>query len=585
MLPDVTGIDRTFHYRTEGEGPPVGTIVRVRLHGRRVRGWVVGLGSALPAGVEAQPIAEQVSLGPPPDVVALARFAAWRFAGRLRPLLLAGSPERIVRQLPPPAPGRAARRAGAALGGPLGEALAAKEAVVSLPPASPRLGLVEEALSSAARTLVLVESRRDAATLSERLRRAGWQVALYPEQWAASTAAEVVVGTRNTVFAPGSFDLLLVLDAHSQSYRSERSPNFDARVVAAERARRSGGRLVLVSFAPPLELLAPTPRPLVALSAGAGAGWGRLSVLDRREEDPAEGGYPSLLVSWIRAAVEEERARPRPRPVVCILNRVGRARLLSCARCQVLARCPVCGSALVQLARPGPGEVGRLSCPRCGHEEEALCSSCGSARLRVARAGVSRAREQLEAVSGLEVGEVAGPKGALPATPVVMATQAALHRLSRAALVAWLDFDQELLAPRFKAAEEALVLLGRSVRLVSGGPDRPAGRVVVRTSLPDHEVIEAARRGEPALLRAEEESRRRLLGLPPYAGLARVEGEGAEAVVARLPEACQVTRAGGGYLVRAASPEALAEGFEAVVKYAPTGWAGLDVRVEMDPDL
>ena len=583
VLPDVTGLDRTFCYRSEGIAPPVGAVVRVVLNGRRVRAWVVGLGDSLPAGVEAQPILEEVSLGPPPAVVELARWAAWRFAGRLRPLLIAGSPDRVVRRLPPAPPGRTARPAVPGPAGLLEEALSEREAVVSLPPSSPRLGLVEEAVSSAARSLVLVESRRDAATLSERLRRAGWPVALYPEEWAASASSPVVVGTRNAVFAPGRFELVLVLDAHSESYRSERSPNFDARLVAAERSRRESGRLLLVSFAPPLELVAAGSRPVFCRPDRATRPWGSLSVLDSRTEDPAEGGYPSILVSWLRSAASQERLSSRPRPVVCILNRVGRARLLSCSSCRAVARCPSCGSALVQLDKPACKQLGRLSCPRCGHEEPALCSACGSARLRVARSGVSRAREQLEAVTGLAVGEMSGPRAEVPASPVVMATQAALHRLRQAALVAWLDFDQELLAPRFRAAEEALVLLGRSFRLVAGGGPAAPGRVVVRTSLPDHEVIEAARRGEPAVVTAREEARRRLLSLPPYAGLARVRGEGAERLTGRLPGSFQVTRAGEGYLVRAGSPEEVAEALAAALAAEPAGWAGLGVRVEMDP--
>lgn len=584
MLPDVTGLDRTFHYSVGAEAPVLGTIVRVVLHGRRVRGWVVGLETSLPAGIEAQPILEEVSLGPPPEVVELARFCSWRFAGRLRPLLVAASPERIVRQLPvrptlrrPASPGRADEVAAV-----VSEALSAGEAVVSLPPAAERLGLVEAALSHEPEALVLVESRHDVAVLSSHLRRRGWPVATYPDDWAAAAAGgKVVVGTRNACFAPGRFGLVVVLDAHSDAYRSERSPNFDARTVVAERVSREGGRLLYVSFAPPLELTAAS-RPVLA-PAGEPAAWGRLSLLDSREEDPAEGGYPSLLVSWLRAAVEQERASSAPRPVICILNRVGRARLLSCAACRAVARCPTCGSALVQLERAGPGEVGRLSCPRCGHETQALCSACGSSRLRVARAGVSRAREQLAAVTGLEVGEVSGPRAEVPATSLIMATQAVLHRVRRAALVAWLDFDQELLAPRFKAAEEALVLLGRSARLVAAGAGRGEGRVVVRTSLPDHEVIEAARRGEPALLAETERERRLLLGLPPFAGLARLGGEGADAVAGTLGDDLQVTAAADGYLVRGPSPAALADAFAGVVAAEPAGWAGLGVRVEMDP--
>jgi primosomal protein N' (replication factor Y) len=546
-----------------------------------VRGWVIATGCLPPPNVPVRPVLELVSCGPSPEVVELCRWAASRFAGRLRPLLLAASPDRIVRQGKGPSrPGRPAGLTALGDGSPpglLAEALETKEAVIELGPLEERIGFVARVIERYERVLVLVESRYDAARLARLLRRAGQPVASYPEDWAATRAGGVVVGTRNAVFCSGSFRAIVVLDAHSEAYRSERSPNFDSRLVAAERARREEAALFYLSPAPPLELT--WSRPTLRLSEPAG--WGLFSVLDSKDEDPNEGGYPSLVVSWIRAAVQkEEAAGEKGRPVVCILNRVGRARLLSCNSCRSVAACEACGAALTQLERPQKGDVGTLSCPRCGAEQEALCPSCGSPRLRVARAGVKRAREQLEAVTGLPVAEMSGPKAAVPAGSLVMATQAALHRLSAASLVVWLDFDQELLAPRFRAGEEALVLLARSARLV-GRAER--GRVVVRTSLPDHEVILAAKSGQPSLLRTVEEERRRLLSLPPFAGLARLEGDGAEALVAELPEGVQVTRAGSGYLLRGASDEELAAVLSEMAAREPAGWAGLDAKVEMEP--
>ena len=42
VIPDVTGLDKEFDYLVpDGLDAPVGTRVRVPLHGRRVAGWVV----------------------------------------------------------------------------------------------------------------------------------------------------------------------------------------------------------------------------------------------------------------------------------------------------------------------------------------------------------------------------------------------------------------------------------------------------------------------------------------------------------------------------------------------------------------
>src|ERR1700678_4169010 len=103
VLPDVSGLDRTFHYAVPDDlasEVSVGTIVRVPLQGRAVRGYVVAVGTSVPEGVTPRDITQVVSVGPPPPIVDLCRWAAWRYAGRLRPILKAASAPTIVRRLP-----------------------------------------------------------------------------------------------------------------------------------------------------------------------------------------------------------------------------------------------------------------------------------------------------------------------------------------------------------------------------------------------------------------------------------------------------------------------------------------------------
>src|ERR1700724_3409755 len=64
-------------------------------------------------------------------------------------------------------------------------------------------------------------------------------------------------------------------------------------------------------------------------------------------------------------------------------------------------------------------------------------------------------------------------------------------------LVAFLEFDQELLAARYRAAEQALWLLVRAARVVGGR--RGDGRERVQTRVPEHDVIEAALAAAPTI--------------------------------------------------------------------------------------
>jgi len=599
VLPDVSGIDRTFVYEVPGGlagRVEVGCIVRVLLHGRRVRGWVVAEMTVAPPEFDLRPVIEVVSMGPPPAIVDLGRWAAWRYAGRLRPLLVAASPPSLVRALgpaserrPPPA-GTTTCLGGdttskRALEGEIAaatvQALSGLSAVLRLPPAAPRLAAVEAAAEATADSdgdmLVLAASRADAVTLAARLERAGHAVALQPEAWAqAASGGRIVVGARSAVLAPvACLRAVVVLDAHADSYQEQRVPTWQAAVLATERARRAGIPCLLVSSCPTLELLA--GRRLVTLSRDAErSGWAPVALIDARDEDPRAGGYPTRLATLIREAVAAEPHRR----VLAVLNRKGRARLLACGRCRSLLRCGVCGTALVQLERPSQGELAVLHCPRCASSGSAVCSSCGPTRPRIVRPGVARAREDLAALTGLDVAEIARP-GADPSlcdAPVLVGTEAVLHRAGSASLVVFLDFDHELLAPRYRAGEQALSLLALASRVVGGR--RRHGRVAVRTRLPDHEVLAAALHADPGMLVAAEEPRRALLRLPPATALALVSGEGADEFVARLRSSGGAVEVGGQtdghFLVRAAGPDALAEALASAGPAAGT-------RIEVDP--
>ena len=52
-------------------------------------------------------------------------------------------------------------------------------------------------------------------------------------------------------------------------------------------------------------------------------------------------------------------------------------------------------------------------------------------------------------------------------------------------VVAFLEFDSEMLAPRFRSAEHAMALIVRAARI--------APEVLIQTFAPGHEVIRAAR--------------------------------------------------------------------------------------------
>jgi len=525
VLPDQTGIAKTFDYVV----PPawvdrvrVGTRVRIALGPRRVGAWVIALGVEPPEGIALRPLAKVSGHGPAPELVDLARWAQWRWAAKTPvPFMRTASPERNVVGLParPPRRDPVPAVTDPTVAPLVDDALAGGTVVLRLPPAADLLAVL---LAAAGRgdALVICPSRQQARHLAVRLRRAGVTVALHPEDWAlAAAGGATVIGTRASAWAPvPDLAAVVVLDEHDEVHQEERSPTWHARDVAIERARRAGVPCILTSPMPTLESLA-VARLVRPDRATERAGWPAAIVIDRTEEEPGRNAlFSPQLVDVIRSGAR----------VLCVLNQKGRAALLGCTACGQIVRCDHCGAAV---HKPD----GELVCRRCHRTRPVICASCGGLHLKTIRMGVSRVVEDLAALAGERVVEVTAetPAAEVDSARLYVGTEAVLHQVGRADAVAFLDLDQELLAPRYRAAEEALGLIVRAGRLVGGRAD--GGRVLLQTRSPHHEVCRAALLGDPERVTAAEDERRALLGFPPHQVLAEVGDQAAEAFVAAIP--------------------------------------------------
>ena len=540
VLPDQTGLAKAFDYvvpEAWTHTVQVGDRVRIALGPRRVGAWVIAVDVEPATDVALRPLAKWSGRGPGPDLVELADWARWRWAARTAvPFLRTASPPRNVVRLPEPA--SAATRS-ASDDPALAEAFTGGVRVLRLPPTEAVLPVVVAA-AGIGPALVICPARSQADRLHVRLRNAGIAVARYPEDWAAAAAGgRTVIGTRAAAWAPvPDLAAVVVLDEHDEVHQEEGSPTWHARDLAVERARRAGVPCVLVSAAPSPEARALGPVVTVD-RARERAGWPALVVVDRGEDDVGRNG----LVSPALASILRTDAR-----IGCVLNRKGRATLLVCDRCRSVARCEDCRASLTR-----PGEA--LSCPRCGAARPEVCSECGGLRLRAARLGVSRIADDLAALTGEPVALVTADTdpAELARTRVAVGTEALLHRLGRLDVVAFLDFDAELEAPRYRAREEAMALLVRAARHVGGR--RGSGRVVVQTLHPEDPVLVAALAGDPTRLADHDDTERATLGLPPAVAVAAVGGPAAEAFIAGLPTDAGLRVAGSGGEWRIVAPD------------------------------
>ena len=396
-------------------------------------------------------------------------------------------------------------------------------------------------------------------------------MALAPQDWAlAAAGVDVVIGARAAAWAPcPDLAAVVVVDEHDESLQEERSPTWHARDVAVERARRAGVPVLLVSPCPSVSGLAAVDdrgrRARRSTPSAPGGRWSRSST-GRRDEPWKTSLVTSPLITHLRDATKV---------VVCVHNTPGRARILACRSCRTLARCAVCDAAV------GMADDETFALPALRHGRGRRCA-CTAARRRSptcgpASPGCARSSRR----------RPGGPSSRSPVpTPIRRRRPASTSgrrpcctACARADVVAFLDIDAELLAPRYRAAEQAMALLVRGARLAGRRGD--GGRLLVQTFLPHHEVVRAALLADPGRLVEPERDRRRLLGLPPFAALAAISGAGSDEVAAGLRAIDGVQVGGGGRSPTRCAPtswEALGRAITSVPRPK-----GARLRIEVDP--
>ena len=597
IVPDVTGVDKVFDYlvpETLVGNICVGDRVRVPLHNRNVAGWVLQLGDTATqfSDVDESRLLSVIKVlgkGPSQEIVDLARWAAHMWVGRLRAFFVAASPATLVASLPGSRYTQVSTRKKFDADPQAIDAInAAGIAVLRRGPACSPRSLVLTAASQGP-VLVVIPTLNRARLMAASLREYGLSVAVMPQDWAvAAGGVDVVIGARSAVWS--SVPLLksvIVIDEHDDALQEERSPSWHARDIAVQRAKKIGIACLLVSPVPSLRALHGASGMVASLDPSTEAShWPQIRVVDRRLD---ERWSSSMLSSDLI-----EQLRDHSRRIVCVLNVKGRARLLACGGCRELVRCDVCEAAMSMSASK------QLECPRCANVRPAVCIKCGSGKLAVIKAGVSRLREELAAAAGRRVDEVVEISGGEAANKdqeidqtrmLFVGTEAALHRVRDVDTVVFLDIDQEISAPRYRAAEITLSLVVHAARLVarkrSGSSNKSDGLVMIQSMLADHALLRGLASHDLTEFVDEEMLRRKLMQLPPYGALAQVSGTGVDQVadILRSNVLLQVSATNKeSVLVKSNDWEELANSIsDALVVASTRGKKTLRTKTQIDP--
>jgi primosomal protein N' (replication factor Y) len=164
-------------------------------------------------------------------------------------------------------------------------------------------------------------------------------------------------------------------------------------------------------------------------------------------------------------------------------------------------------------------------------------------------------------------------------------TEAALHRVRDVDTVVFLDIDQEISAPRYRAAEITLALVVHAARLVARKTS--GGIVMIQSMLADHALLRGLAVHDLSEFVYEEMARRQLMQLPPYGALAQVSGTGVDqlADILRSNVLLQVSATNkDAVLVKSADWETLANSMsDALVAASTRGKKTLRTKTQIDP--
>jgi primosomal protein N' (replication factor Y) (superfamily II helicase) len=567
-------LDRPFDYlvpqRLAAAAVP-GCRVRVRFAGQLTGGYVLARAAAsehpgrlayLERVVSAEPVLR-------PEIAALAREVADRYAGTLADVLRLAIPPRHAAaeaaapaggadggRPPAPEPGPWARYpAGPAFLAALADGRAPRAVWTALPgPGWPEeIALAAVAAAASGRgTVIVLPDARDLSLTDQALARvlgpgrhaclsAGLGPAERYRRWLAVSRGQVrvVAGTRAAMFAPvHELGLAVIWDDGDDLHAEPRAPYPHAREVLALRAHRAGAAALIGGFARTAEATSlvtsrwaaevTAARPQVRACAPKISAAGADAEL-ARDTAARSARVPGLALRTARAGLERG-------PVLVQVPRRGYVTAVACENCRASARCPVCGGPLALATGTGPA-----ACRWCGRSDPRWrCPVCGDPRVRAVVTGAGRTAEELgRAFPGTPVVVSGGATvvAAVPAAPaLVVATPGAEPRAGGGYAAAVLLDGWVLLGrPSLRAAEEALRRWLNAAALVRPGPAGGEVIVVAEASLP---AVQALIRWDPVTHAERELAERNALRFPPAVRMAAVSG--GEHAVAELMAAAEL---------------------------------------------
>lgn len=345
--------------------------------------------------------------------------------------------------------------------------------------------------------------------------------------------AKIVIGARSSIFAPlDNIGLIIIDECHTDSYKQDVMPRYDAIEVAKYRAKYYSCPLILGSATPTLDMYARSTKglyKLLTLTKRAG----KALLPEIKICDIASSEHVGKTI-FLKELVDEIQKRLSVKEQVILLqNRRGYSSTIMCTSCGYTFKCPNCDIALTYHKNKDI-----LRCHYCGYANKKLsiCPNCGDDKIKELGTGTEKIEEELSLLfpkakvlrMDLDTTTRKGSHEKMISAfskgdyDILLGTQMISKGLDfpNVTLVGVLNADTSLFIPSYKSSENTYELLSQ----VAGrsGRSEKKGLVLIQTYNPDHYAITFASQNNYLGFYGEEMQNRLVGKYPPYFYLAQV---------------------------------------------------------------
>ena len=336
----------------------------------------------------------------------------------------------------------------------------------------------------------------------------------------------IVIGARSAIFAPlKNIGVIIIDEEHSQTYKQENNPRYNAIDIAKERCKYHNCPLILGSATPSLESFARAKKNVYKLlelkNRYNNNTMPKVEIIDMNKEfKKASGYFSNTLIEQIKETLE------RKEQVILFLNRRGYSSFLTCSSCGYVEKCPNCDISLTYHKSSN-----MLRCHYCGYatKRKKLCPKCQE-EFKDYGIGTEKVEEELKSlikdakIIRMDV-DTTTTKNAHAKIinsfleekyNILIGTQMIAKGLDfpNVTLVGVLNADIGLNFPDFRSSETTFSLLNQV--LGRSGRGNKEGKVLIQTFNPEHYAIAYTKNHDYLGFYNEEMKIRKILKYPPY---------------------------------------------------------------------